>query len=164
MKGLGAVIEDASYGYAKCSMVIEPRHCNTPGIPMGGTVFTLADSAFAVASNQEGRDVVTQASQITFLKPAEGNCLTAVAKQVKDGKRVCFYEVTVMDSLGTGVAFVTINGYVVRGRGGAWAKGIRRVPRRVPWSPPVWQKPPLPFPTGEAAPPRNPGLPVSWPP
>ena len=71
-EGLGAVIDEAEYGYAKCSMVIEPRHCNALGIPMGGTIFTLADFAFAVASNQNGRDVVTQASQITFLKSAKG--------------------------------------------------------------------------------------------
>ena len=105
-EGLGAVIDEAEYGYAKCSMVIEPRHCNALGIPMGGTIFTLADFAFAVASNQNGRDVVTQASQIT-----------AVARQIKDGKRVCFYEVVVSDELGTEVAFVTINGYVVRDQG-----------------------------------------------
>lgn len=36
-EGLGAVIDEASYGYARCSMEIEPRHCNALGIPMGGT-------------------------------------------------------------------------------------------------------------------------------
>lgn len=113
-EGLGAVIDEASYGYAKCSMEIEPRHCNALGIPMGGTVFTLADFAFAVAANQRGRDVVTQASQVTFLKSAKGKHLTAIAQQVKDGRRICFYEVKVTDELGTEVAFVTINGYVVR--------------------------------------------------
>ncbi len=113
--GLGAVIEEASYGYARCSMEIQPRHCNALGIPMGGAVFTLADFAFAVAANQEGRDVVTQASQVTFLKAARGKYLTAEARQVKDGKRVCFYEVKVTDDLGTEVAFVTVNGYVING-------------------------------------------------
>ena len=113
--GLGAVIEEASYGYARCSMEIQPRHCNALGIPMGGAVFTLADFAFAVAANQEGRDVVTQASQVTFLKAARGKYLTAEARQVKDGKRVCFYEVKVTDDLGAEVAFVTVNGYVING-------------------------------------------------
>ncbi len=113
-QGLEAVIDEASYGYAKCSMEIQPRHCNALGIPMGGAVFTLADFAFAVAANQEGRDVVTQASQITFLMPAKGKRLTAIANQVKDGKRICFYEVKVTDDLGNEVAFVTINGYVVK--------------------------------------------------
>lgn len=113
-QGLEAVIDEASYGYAKCSMEIQLRHCNALGIPMGGAVFTLADFAFAVAANQEGRDVVTQASQITFLKPAQGTRLIAAANQVKDGKRICFYEVKVTDDLGNDVAFVTVNGYVVK--------------------------------------------------
>lgn len=78
-QGLGAEIDAADYGYARCSMEIEPRHCNALGIPMGGTMFTLADFAFAVAANQRGRDVVTQASQVTFLKAAKGKRLTAEA-------------------------------------------------------------------------------------
>ena len=112
--GLGAVIDGASYGFARVSMDIQPRHCNALGIPMGGAIFTLADFAFAVAANQ-GRDVVTQASQITFLKAAQGKRLIAEARQVKDGKRICFYEVKVNDDLGNEVAFVTVNGYVVSG-------------------------------------------------
>lgn len=79
--------------------------------PWEGPFLPWADFAFAVASNQKGRDVVTQASQITFLKSAKGKHLTAVAQQVKDGKRICFYEVKVTDELGTEVAFVTVNGY-----------------------------------------------------
>ena len=34
-------------------MKIEPRHRNAAGIIMGGAIFTLADFAFAVASNHE---------------------------------------------------------------------------------------------------------------
>lgn len=113
-QGLGAVIEEASYGFARCSMDIQPRHCNALGIPMGGVMFTLADFAFAVAANQDGREVVTQASQITFLTPARGKRLTAAARQVKDGRKTCFFEITVTDDLGTEVAFVTVNGYVVK--------------------------------------------------
>lgn len=114
VQGIGATIEEASYGYAKCSMDIEPRHCNCLGVLMGGATFTLADHAFAVASNQEGREVVTQASQITFLSPAKGKRLTAVARQVKDGHKVCFYEIEISDELGTKVAFMTVNGYVTK--------------------------------------------------
>ena len=113
-QGLEAVIEEASYGSAICSMEISPRHCNALGIPMGGVLFTLADFAFAVASNQNGREVLTQASQITFLKPARGKHLIATAKQIKDGRRVCFYEITVADELGTEAAFMTVNGYVIK--------------------------------------------------
>ena len=113
-RGLEATIDEAACGYAKCSMVILPHHCNALGIPMGGVLFTLADFAFAVASNQNGRQVVTQASQITFLTPARGNRLQAIARQIREGKTTCFYQVTVTDELGTEAAFVTINGYIVK--------------------------------------------------
>lgn len=114
VQGIGAKIEEASYGYAKCSMEITPKQCNCLGVLMGGAIFTLADHAFAVASNQEGREVVTQASQITFLQHAKGKHLTAVARQVKDGHKVCFYEIEISDELGTNVAFMTVNGYVTK--------------------------------------------------
>ena len=112
-EGLGAVIEEAHDGYSRCSMEVRPCHCNALGIPMGGAVFTLADFAFAVATNQDGRAVVTQSSQVNFLQPAKGKRIIAEANQVKDGKRTCFYEVRVTDNLGTLVAFMTVNGYVI---------------------------------------------------
>ncbi|MEG2000100.1 MAG: PaaI family thioesterase [Evtepia sp.] len=112
-EGIGAVIEDASYGFAKCRMKIEPRHCNALGIPMGGAIFTLADFAFAVAANQNGRDVVSQTSQISFLNPSRGTMLVAEAKLIRDGKHTCFYRIEITDDLEKSVAFITINGYVV---------------------------------------------------
>ncbi len=79
--------------------------------------FYLGGFCVCCGFQSKGRDVVTQASQITFLKSAKGKHLTAVAQQVKDGKRICFYEVKVTDELGTEVAFVTVNGYVVHDNG-----------------------------------------------
>lgn len=114
VEGLGAVIEDAREGFARCTMEIQPRHCNALGIPMGGVIFTLADFAFAVASNQHGKSVVTQASQITFLTSAKGKYLTAEAKAVREGSKICFYQITVTDDLNNQVAFATLNGYVVQ--------------------------------------------------
>jgi len=48
-----AVIDEIGNGYAKCSMQINDRHRNAMGTVMGGASFTLADFAFAVASNHE---------------------------------------------------------------------------------------------------------------
>ena len=116
LSGKPLVIDEAEYGYAKCSMVIEPRHCNAwafqweaPSLPWP-TLLLLWLQPKRPGCGYPG-------SQITFLKSAKGKHLTAVARQIKDGKRVCFYEVVVSDELGTEVAFVTINGYVVRDQG-----------------------------------------------
>jgi acyl-CoA thioesterase len=112
-ESLGAVIEDAAEGYAKCTMTIEPRHYNSFGTLMGGAIFTLADFAFAVAANQDGKAVVSQAVQITFLTPAVGKTLTAEAGVIREGGKTSFYSVVVTDELGTEVAFATANGYLV---------------------------------------------------
>ena len=47
----GAVIEAVGEGYAKCSIILNETHRNALGAVMGGAIFTLADFAFAVASN-----------------------------------------------------------------------------------------------------------------
>ena len=49
----GAVIEEVAPNYAKCSMQIMDQHRNAYGGVMGGAIYTLADFAFAVASNFE---------------------------------------------------------------------------------------------------------------
>ena len=113
-ESLDAVIEDAAEGYAKCTMVLEPRHRNSLGTLMGGVMFTLADFAFEVAANQDGNAVVSQVVQITFLTPAVGNSLTAEARVIREGGQTSFYSILVTDELGTEVAFATANGYVVK--------------------------------------------------
>ncbi len=113
-ESLGAVIEDAAEGYAKCTMALESRHRNSLGTLMGGVMFTLADFAFEVAANQDGNAVVSQAVQITFLTPAVGNTLTAEARVIREGRQTSFYSISVTDELGTEVAFATANGYLVK--------------------------------------------------
>lgn len=110
----GIVIEEAYPGFSRCVLQIEPRHCNALGNPMGGAVFTLADYACAVASNCGNSEVVTQASQITFLSAAKGTTLIAKAHEVKAGRKLCFYQTDVTDELGTQVAYVTASGFVTK--------------------------------------------------
>ena len=51
-KQTGVIIDEMREGYAKCSFEILPHHKNAYGTVMGGAIFTLADFAVAVASNQ----------------------------------------------------------------------------------------------------------------
>ena len=48
---MGAVIDELGDNYSKCSLVLNEHHRNAVGGIMGGVYFTLADFAFAVASN-----------------------------------------------------------------------------------------------------------------
>ena len=107
----GAVIEAADTGYAKCTLLLDERHCNAAGGVMGGVSFMLADFAFAVAANHNKMNTVTLSSSITFLGVPKGKMLIAEANCVKDGRSTCCYRVVVTDELDNGVAEVTMNGF-----------------------------------------------------
>ena len=79
-----AVIEQVDEGYAKCWLEIQPHHLNAAGTVMGGAIFTLADFAFAVASNWNKPLHVSTTSQITYLGVARGTRLIAEARKVKE--------------------------------------------------------------------------------
>lgn len=110
VQGAGIEIDEVGERYSKCSMELKPIHQNAVGQVMGGAIFTLADFAFAVATNFHGPLTVTAVSQICYLGVARGNTLIAEAKLIKDGKRTCFYEISITDEIGTKVALVTSTG------------------------------------------------------
>lgn len=106
----GIVIDEVGEKYAKCSMKITDIHKNAVGHVMGGVMFTLADFVFAVSTNLDGPRTVSTVSQISYLNSPKGDVLFGKSKLIKDGKRVCFYEVEITDDLGTNVAVVSFTG------------------------------------------------------
>ena len=111
----GVEIREAEPGRALCAMPLRPCHMNANNTPMGGAIFTLADFAYAVASNGfTDKIIVSQQVAITFLAPARGTELLAEAKCLKSGRTTCLYEVDVRDELGTYVAHATVNGFTVK--------------------------------------------------
>ena len=106
----GIQIDEIGEHYSKCSMKITDNHKNAYGGVMGGAIFTLADFAFAVASNFNAPQTVSVTSQINFIGMAKGKCLIAESKVIKDGRTTCLYDVFITDELGTKVAYVTITG------------------------------------------------------
>lgn len=109
----GAVIDEIGEQYAKCSIEIDERHKNALGAVMGGVYFTLADFAFAVASNWQKPGTVSLSSNIAYLKPAKGKKIFASARCLKSGRTTCYYSIDVTDENGTLVAAVTTTGYTV---------------------------------------------------
>ena len=110
----GAVIEQVGDHSATCSLVITPSHRNAMGAVMGGTYFTLADFAFAVAANWENMGCVSLHSDISFLGTAKGEKLIAKAVCIKNGKKTACYRIDVTDDLGNLTATVTTTGYHVQ--------------------------------------------------
>lgn len=106
----GIEIEEVDDGYAKCSMKVDERHVNATGHVMGGAIFTLADFVFAVATNTREKVTVTTVSQISYLGTPKGDVLYGESRILKDGRRNCFYEITITDNLETPVAVVSTSG------------------------------------------------------
>ena len=113
-KQTGIVIEAAEPGYAKCSLKIEDRHKNALGHVMGGVFFTMADYAFAIASNFKQPPTVTQTSQIVYLSAVKGSVLYAETEKIKEGRTTCFYKIMITDDTGAQVAYVTTTGFTIQ--------------------------------------------------
>ena len=107
----GAVIAEVDDHYAKCTMKLEDRHRNAMGAGMGGVYFTLADFAFAVASNWQEVGPVSLNSDIAYLGAAKGESLSAEAFCVKNGRTTSYYRIEVKDDLGNLAAVVNTTGY-----------------------------------------------------
>jgi len=118
---VGCVIEEVRPGYARCSLHLDARHLNALGRPMGGVIYTLADFAYAVASNFDREPFVTMTSEIHYLAPAAGDVLVAEARQIRLGRRTCLFEISVTDGAGTDVAYATESGMLVQNQKGSAA-------------------------------------------
>ena len=107
----GVVIDTVGENSARCSMKLTEKHRNAYGGIMGGAIYTLADFAFAVASNF-GKEYATVSvvGQASFMAASKGSILYAEARLIKDGRSNCFYEVRITDDLDKIIAVVTFNG------------------------------------------------------
>jgi len=77
---LGMELIDLGPGRARLRMPVTTSMVNGHAIAHGGLVFTLADSAFAVACNTHGVVTVASGADITFVAPARlGDVLLAEA-------------------------------------------------------------------------------------
>ena len=75
-------VVEVRLGFARAEMTVEPRHMNGIGILQGGAAFTLADLAFAAASNSHGVVAVGSQADITYFKAVRAGKLTAVAEEI----------------------------------------------------------------------------------
>lgn len=93
----GLELIDARPGSARVRMTIQPFHFNGAGTVHGGAIFTLADFAFAVASNSQGQLAMGINTSTTFIKAARGGVLHAEAQEISLNKRLGNYQIRVTD-------------------------------------------------------------------
>ncbi len=108
----GMMFSSISPGYAKAEMKIEKRHLNVLGTVHGGAIFTLADMAFAAASNAHGTVAVAINVDISYVKAVSEGTLYAEAKETSINPKIGTYVVNVTDDKGDIVAI--FNGMAYR--------------------------------------------------
>jgi acyl-CoA thioesterase len=102
---LGMHVELDEPGHAVVSMRVRDDMTNGFAITHGGFVFALADTAFAMACNEDDTVTVAAGADIAFLKATvEGQVLTADARRRTRSGRNGLYDVTVTDETGDVVA------------------------------------------------------------
>ncbi len=111
----GIRVVEVRLGFARTEMTVESRHLNSVGILQGGALFTLADLAFAVASNSHGVVAVACQADVTFFKAVRSGKLTAAAEEIARTHKLSTCVIRVTDEAGDLVALF---------KGLAYIKGI----------------------------------------
>jgi acyl-CoA thioesterase len=100
----GIELLEAGNGHAKARMTLQPFHWNGLDSAHGGAIFTLADFAFAAASNSHGTVAVAIDANITFMKAAATGTLYAEAREVARNFKLGSYSVAVRNEQGDLIA------------------------------------------------------------
>lgn len=96
MIALGLQAEVPAPGQARVWGVIRPEFLNSWGSAHGGFLYSLADAAFALASNSHGTLAVALAAHIEYLQASSsGAAVEALATEVHLGRRTAVYRVEV---------------------------------------------------------------------
>ena len=114
-KSIGGFIKNNNYNiievkedYCKMEGILTDTSLNNLHIAHGGYLFGLADTAGGIAAMSSGRNVVTVNSSISYIKPATGEKLTAIASVLQKGNTISVYEIEIFDTLNDIVSKATI--------------------------------------------------------
>lgn len=93
---LGMTLLEASPSLTRVAMTVSDAGLNMHGTAHGGVIFSLADEAFAVISNQEAQAVAVE-THMSFFKAAKaGDELLAIATPERVGRTLATYRVEVL--------------------------------------------------------------------
>lgn len=94
---LGVEVLEIREGFAQIKLTVTEEMLNGHGIAHGGISYSLADSAFAFASNSHGQKAVSIETSINHIKPVfAGDELIATAEKESISKSLGQYIVRVM--------------------------------------------------------------------
>lgn len=95
-EALGIDLVELREGFSRTELLITAELCNFHGTSHGGAIYSLADAAFAAASNSHGRTALALEANISYLAAVEtGTTLVATAEETHTSGRTAEYEVVV---------------------------------------------------------------------
>ncbi len=100
----GIELLEAGEGRAKAKMKITDKHLNAVDTVQGGAIFTLADFAFAAASNSQGNIAVAINVSISFFKASNSGTLYAEAFEISRNNKIASYTVNITNEEGVNIA------------------------------------------------------------
>jgi acyl-CoA thioesterase len=95
---LGIELLEAGEGRAKAKLEIRDEHLNSINIAHGGAIFSLADLAFAAASNSYGNIAVAINANISFLKAMGKGILYAEASEISKNRKLATYNIIIRNA------------------------------------------------------------------
>lgn len=102
---LGIEIKKLLPGYCEAEMDMSEEKTNFHGIAHGGALFSLADTAFGLASNSRGEEAVAIQVSINYIAPSfPGERLTAVAREDNLTRSTGVYSINITNNSGKTVA------------------------------------------------------------
>lgn len=96
-KHCGIELLEVAPGSAKVKMEIKEHHLNAALTVHGGAIFTLADFAFAVASNSHGTLAMAINVSISYFKAKTKGTLFAEAREVAINPKLASYTINITD-------------------------------------------------------------------
>jgi acyl-CoA thioesterase len=97
---LGITLSRCEEGFAETKVTVDQNMLNFHGAAHGGLVFSLADYAFAVASNSYGQVAVGLNVHMSYLAPGlVGHTLTCTATEINRTLRIAVYQMIVKNHL-----------------------------------------------------------------
>lgn len=101
---VGVELIEVGAGRARVRMEIKEQHMNSHRTVHGGAIFTLADTAFALASNSHGIPAAAINAHISYLTAARSGILYADAKEYAKNPKLASYTVQVTGEEGEKIA------------------------------------------------------------
>jgi acyl-CoA thioesterase len=110
-------ITEYNQGIASVRMQVKESHLNAADICHGGVIFSLADVAFALASNSYGNVALALDMSISYLKAVHaGETLTARCSEQNRSRRTGAYLIEVKDSAENLVALLKATVFIKEAR------------------------------------------------